>query len=60
MVAEYVEANRSGWRRNCGPELERAIARAIELAAEQPVVELWVWHSSRLGRGSGLIAYELP
>jgi DNA invertase Pin-like site-specific DNA recombinase len=54
LVGEYAEANRSGWRGNRGPELEAAISRAVELASEHPVVELWVWHSSRLGRGSGL------
>jgi site-specific DNA recombinase len=54
MVAEYAESNRSGWRGNRGPQLEAAIARAVELAAEHHQVELWVWHSSRVGRGSGL------
>jgi DNA invertase Pin-like site-specific DNA recombinase len=53
LVGEYAEANRSGWRGNRGPQLEAAIARAVGLASEHPVVELWVWHSSRLGRGSG-------
>jgi site-specific DNA recombinase len=54
IVAEFAEANRSGWRGNRGPQLEAAIARAVELAATHDVVELWVWHSTRLGRGSGL------
>jgi len=54
IVAEYAEANRSGWRGNRGPELEHAMARAVELAATRDGVELWVWHSTRLARGSGL------
>src|SRR4051794_14866924 len=33
IVGEFAEANRSGWRGNRGPQLEAAIARAVELAA---------------------------
>src|SRR3954468_1445463 len=54
MVAEFAEANRSGWRGSRGPQLEAAMAKAVELACEHDSVELWVWHSTRLGRGSGL------
>jgi DNA invertase Pin-like site-specific DNA recombinase len=49
----YYEDARSGFKGDRGPELEAAIRHATELADEHGSALLWVWHSSRLGRGSG-------
>jgi hypothetical protein len=43
----------SGYRRSRGRQLDAATAAAKEAAAEQSEAELWVFHSSRLARGSG-------
>jgi DNA invertase Pin-like site-specific DNA recombinase len=49
-IAEpFTEANASGSKANRGPQLAAAIAAASASAPS----ELWVWHTSRLGRGSG-------
>ena len=34
--------------------LEAAMTHAVELAGDHATVELWVWASNRLARGSGL------
>src|SRR5919109_223079 len=49
----FSEENVSGYRRSRGPQLDAAIAAAKEAAAEHGGAELWVFHSSRLARGSG-------
>ncbi|MGH2762800.1 MAG: recombinase family protein, partial [Thermoleophilaceae bacterium] len=49
----FSEENVSGYRRSRGPRLEAAIAAAKRAAAEHGGAELWVFHSSRLVRGSG-------
>ena len=43
----------SGSKANRGPGLEAAIQHAVEAAAEYGQAELWAWHSSRFGRGTG-------
>jgi hypothetical protein len=49
----FFEDNASGSRANRGPQLEAAL-RAVKDAAERDgEAELWVWHTSRLARGSG-------
>jgi DNA invertase Pin-like site-specific DNA recombinase len=58
VIGEFSEENVSGYHGNRGPELEAAIATAIEAAENKPEhedfsAELWVFHSSRLARGSG-------
>jgi DNA invertase Pin-like site-specific DNA recombinase len=49
----FGEANASGYRGERGPQLEAAMRTAIDAAAEHGEAELWVFHSSRLGRGNG-------
>src|SRR4051812_5980202 len=53
IVGVFDEAGVSGSKGNRGPQLEAAMARAIELADAHPVVELWTWASNRLARGTG-------
>jgi DNA invertase Pin-like site-specific DNA recombinase len=54
LVAKpFSEENVSGYRRSRGPKLEAAMATAKAVAAEQGQAELWVFHSTRLARGSG-------
>ena len=53
VVGTYGEANQSGYRKERGPELERAMQAARDEAAEHGAAELWVFHSSRLARGDG-------
>jgi DNA invertase Pin-like site-specific DNA recombinase len=56
LVAEpFSEENVSGYRRSRGPKLEAAMATAKAAAAEHGQAELWVFHSTRLARGSGRI-----
>lgn len=43
----------SGYKGNRGPGLEAAIRGAERAVAEQGGAELWVWITSRLGRGTG-------
>ena len=43
----------SGSKANRGPGLEAAIQHSIEASAEYGQAELWAWHSSRFGRGTG-------
>src|SRR4051812_15165647 len=43
----------SGSRSSRGPALEAAIGDARRAVAEHGGAELWAWHSSRFGRGSG-------
>jgi DNA invertase Pin-like site-specific DNA recombinase len=52
VVGTFGEANQSGYRKSRGPQLEAAIA-AVTAAAENGPAELWVFHSTRLGRGTG-------
>ena len=54
IQAEHAEDDRSGYKGDRGPELERAMAAAVALADTHATVELWVWASNRLARGSGL------
>lgn len=49
----YYEDARSSFKGDRGPELEATIRHVIELANEHGSALLWVWHSSRLARGSG-------
>jgi DNA invertase Pin-like site-specific DNA recombinase len=53
IVGVFGEQNKSGYRKERGPELERAMHVAIEAASEHGEAELWVFHSSRLARGDG-------
>lgn len=53
IVGTFGEANQSGYRKERGPELERAMSAARAAAAEHGEAELWVFHSSRLARGDG-------
>lgn len=56
LVAKpFSEENVSGYRRSRGPKLEAAMATAKAAAAEHGQAELWVFHSTRLARGSGRI-----
>jgi DNA invertase Pin-like site-specific DNA recombinase len=43
----------SGFKGNRGPGLEAAIHDAERAAGEHGQAELWVWHTTRLGRGTG-------
>lgn len=49
----FGEESASGYRGNRGPALEAAMRAAIEASERHGRAELWVFHSSRLGRGSG-------
>lgn len=51
VVGEFAEENVSAFSGNRGPELEAALAAAVAAGGE-----LWVFHSSRLARGSGRLA----
>jgi len=53
IIGVFDEENQSGYRKARGPQLEAAIDIAAKAAAEHGHAELWVWHSSRLGRGTG-------
>lgn len=53
LVGVFGEANQSGYRKSRGPQLEAAIQAAIAAADEYGEAELWVFHSTRLGRGTG-------
>lgn len=52
VIAEFGEANQSGYLKERGTQLEAAMQAAREAAAHGEA-ELWVWHSSRLARGDG-------
>ena len=54
VVGCFRDEDASGWSGNRGPNLEAAMKLAQDLAGDHPQVEAWVFHSSRLGRGSGL------
>jgi len=43
----------SGSKGNRGPGLADAIKEAERAFAEHGIAEIWVWHTNRLGRGSG-------
>lgn len=49
----FAEDGFSGSRRSRGPALQSAIDAAIAAADEHGHAELWAFHSSRFGRGSG-------
>lgn len=49
----YAEDSASGFTSERGPQLEAAMRAATAAAGADVRVELWVWHSSRLARGSG-------
>jgi DNA invertase Pin-like site-specific DNA recombinase len=53
IAGVFSEENESGSRKERGPELAAALRLAYELADEGQDVEIWVWHSSRLARGTG-------
>jgi DNA invertase Pin-like site-specific DNA recombinase len=50
----FGEANASGYSGDRGPQLEAAMSAAVAAASEYGKSELWVFHSSRFGRGSGM------
>lgn len=52
-VAEFSESGYSGSKGNRGPQLQAAIEAATAAAAIHGSAELWAFHSSRFGRGSG-------
>lgn len=52
-VGSFDEENQSGYRKNRGPQLEAALQAAVAAADEHGEAELWVFHSTRLGRGTG-------
>lgn len=49
----FTEDNASGSTANRGPRLAAAIDAAKDAARAHGRCELWVWHTSRLGRGTG-------
>ncbi len=49
----FAESGYSGSKGNRGPKLQAAIDAAVAAAAEHGSAELWAFHSSRFGRGSG-------
>jgi DNA invertase Pin-like site-specific DNA recombinase len=51
----FSEENVSGYKRSRGPQLDAAIATAKRAASDYGRAELWVFHSSRLARGSGKV-----
>ena len=53
IVGEHMD-HAFGYRGERGPGLGAAMREAIDLAHTHETVELWVWISSRLARGSGL------
>jgi DNA invertase Pin-like site-specific DNA recombinase len=53
VVGTFGEENESGYRKSRGPELERAMRAATDAANADGEAELWVWHPSRLARGTG-------
>ena len=52
-IAEFAESGFSGSKRNRGPQLQAAIDAAVAAARVHGTAELWAFHSSRFGRGSG-------
>ena len=52
-LAEFAESGYSGSKGNRGPKLQAAIDAAVAAAAGHGHAELWAFHSSRFGRGSG-------
>jgi len=53
VVGEFSESGHSGFHSERGPELVAATDAAKAAAAQHGEAELWVFHSSRLARGSG-------
>ena len=53
VVGLFSEENVSAYHGSRGPQLEAAMAAAVAAADERGEAELWVFHSSRLARGSG-------
>jgi DNA invertase Pin-like site-specific DNA recombinase len=53
IVGEAHVDHASGFRGNRGPGLAAAIEDATQAASEHGSAEIWVWHSNRLGRGTG-------
>jgi hypothetical protein len=53
VVGEPHIDHASGYRGNRGPGLEAAVQAAGRAVAEHGRSELWVWITSRLGRGTG-------
>jgi len=53
IVAGFAEEDATGYKGNRGRALVEAIAAVTAAADERGEAELWVWHSSRLARGSG-------
>jgi DNA invertase Pin-like site-specific DNA recombinase len=53
LVDVFGEENQSGYLKSRGPELEAALRVVVRKAEEHGEAELWVYHSSRLARGTG-------
>ena len=53
IIGEPHVDHASGFKGNRGPGLASAISEATDAASEHGGAELWVWHSNRLGRGTG-------
>jgi DNA invertase Pin-like site-specific DNA recombinase len=53
IIGTFGEANKSGYRKERGPQLQAAMRAAINAATDEREAELWVFHSSRLARGDG-------
>jgi DNA invertase Pin-like site-specific DNA recombinase len=53
VQGEFTDDGFSGSKRNRGPGLKAAIEAALAAAAEHGACELWAFHSSRFGRGTG-------
>ncbi len=53
VVGEFAESGVSGFYGERGPELAAALEAAREAATDDVDAELWVFHTSRLARGSG-------
>jgi site-specific DNA recombinase len=53
VVGEFSESGHSGFHGERGPELVAATDAAKAAATQHGEAELWVFHSSRLARGSG-------
>ena len=53
IVGAFAEENVSGYKGDRGAQLTQAIQDAVAAADDHGESELWVFHSSRLARGSG-------
>lgn len=53
VIGQFADEGYSGFSGNRGPDLERALALASEIAADRDVCHLICVHSDRLSRGAG-------